>query len=73
MVAPVVTSPTASVKDVAKLLLERRISAVSVVDDQDKLVGIVSGGDLIHRSVKRLAWETVNGGSRSYVERAGGG
>lgn len=51
MVSPVVTvKPNASVKDVANLFLERRISAVPVVDDQGKLAGIVSEGDLIHRS-----------------------
>ena len=42
--------PTASVKDVARLFMERRISAVPVVDDQGKIVGIVSEGDLLHRS-----------------------
>jgi hypothetical protein len=41
MVSPVITAkPSSSVKDVAKLFLDRRISAVPVVDD-DKLVGIV--------------------------------
>ena len=51
MVSPVVTvKPSASMKEVAKLLLERRISAVPVVDDQGKVVGIVSEGDLIHRA-----------------------
>jgi CBS domain-containing protein len=51
MVSPVVTvKPSASVKEVAKLLFERRISAVPVVDDQGKVVGIVSEGDLIHRT-----------------------
>jgi len=51
MVSPVITvKANASVKDVAKLFLERKISAVPVVDDQGKLVGIVSEGDLIHRS-----------------------
>jgi CBS domain-containing protein len=42
--------PTTSVKDLARLLMERRISAVPVVDDQGKIVGIVSEGDLVHRS-----------------------
>ena len=42
--------PTTSVKDVARLFMERRISAVPVVDDQGKIVGIVSEGDLLHRS-----------------------
>jgi CBS domain-containing protein len=35
------------VKEVAKLLLQRRISAVPVLDDQGKVVGIVSEGDLL--------------------------
>lgn len=51
MVSPVVTvKPDSTVKDVAKLLLERRISAAPVVDDQGKLVGMISEGDLIHRA-----------------------
>ena len=51
MVSPVVTEkPSATVKDAAKLLLQRQISAVPVVDEQRKLVGIVSEGDLVHRA-----------------------
>src|SRR3974377_2135710 len=42
--------PTTSIKDVACLFMERRISAVPVVDDLGKIVGIVSEGDLVHRS-----------------------
>lgn len=41
--------PDAAVHDIAKLLLQRRISAVPVVDDESRLVGIVSEGDLIRR------------------------
>ncbi len=64
MTSPVVTvKPTASVKDVARLFLERRISGVPVVDDQGELVGIVSEGDLVHRSeiatVQRRPWWLV--------------
>lgn len=51
MVSPVITvKPTSSVRDVAKTFLERRISAVPVVNDQGKVVGMISEGDLIHRS-----------------------
>jgi CBS domain-containing protein len=51
MVSPVITvKPSSSVKEVAKIFLERRISAAPVVDEQGKLVGIVSEGDLIHRA-----------------------
>ncbi len=51
MTAPVLTiKPTASVKDAARLFLEHKISAVPVVDDHGKLVGIISEGDLVHRA-----------------------
>lgn len=61
MVSPVITvKPTTSVKDVAKLFLDQRISAVPVVDDGGKVVGIVSEGDLLHRSEagteRRRSW-----------------
>ena len=51
MTSPVITvKATTMVKEVARLFLERRISAAPVLDDQGKLVGIVSEGDLVHRS-----------------------
>lgn len=40
----------ASVADVAKLLAERGISAVPVVDKDHKVIGMVSEGDLLHRT-----------------------
>ncbi|MGD9509295.1 MAG: CBS domain-containing protein [Geminicoccaceae bacterium] len=46
---PVTASPDMSVRDVAKLLLQHRISAVPVADSAGKLVGIVSEGDLVRR------------------------
>ena len=50
MVAPVITvGPSATVQEVAKLFLEKHISAVPVLDTSGKLVGIVSEGDLLHR------------------------
>jgi CBS domain-containing protein len=49
MTAPVVTvAPEATVAQIATLLLERRISAVPVLEG-GRLVGIVSEGDLLHR------------------------
>lgn len=51
MVAPVITaSPNASVKSVAQTFVRHQISAVPVVDDKGKLVGIISEGDLLHRA-----------------------
>ena len=39
-----------AVRDVAGIMLDNRISAVPVVDTSGSLVGIVSEGDLMHRS-----------------------
>jgi CBS-domain-containing membrane protein len=40
----------ASVEDLAKLLEERRISGVPVLDDRGTLVGVVTQSDLVQRS-----------------------
>ena len=51
MTTPVVTvAPKTSVEEVAKLMLERRISAVPVVDAQSRVQGIVSEGDLMRHA-----------------------
>jgi CBS domain-containing protein len=51
MVTDVITvKPDSNVQDVAALLLANRISAVPVIDDAGKLVGMVSEGDLLRRS-----------------------
>jgi CBS-domain-containing membrane protein len=50
MTSPVVTvGPQTTVPQIAKLLIERRISAVPVVDQRERVVGIVSEGDLMRR------------------------
>ena len=50
MVSPVITvGKIATVRDAAKILLEKRISAVPVVDNVGKVIGIVTEGDLMHR------------------------
>jgi CBS domain-containing protein len=50
MVTDVITvKPDGNVQDVAELLLSNRISAVPVVDDAGKLVGMISEGDLLRR------------------------
>ena len=51
MTAPVVTvRPETAVEELAKAMLERRISAIPVVDASGRLQGIVSEGDLMRRS-----------------------
>lgn len=45
----ITAAPEQTVAEVAKLLIDRRISAVPVVDGEGNLLGIVSEGDLVHR------------------------
>ena len=60
MTADVISvSPESSVRHIAQIMLRHRISAVPVIDDDQKLVGIVSEGDLITRpeiGAKRTSW-----------------
>ena len=50
MTTKVVTvTPETSVAEIASLLLEHKISAVPVIDDEQGVVGIVSEGDLLGR------------------------
>ena len=50
MMTNVVTvKPHTSVTAIARLLIDREISGVPVIDDKIHLVGIVSEGDLVHR------------------------
>jgi CBS domain-containing protein len=51
MSADVVTiSHSATVLQAAKLMLDRDISGLPVVNDEGRLVGIVTEGDLLHRT-----------------------
>jgi len=51
MVSPVITAhENDTVREVAQLLIAKHISAVPVVDEAGKLVGIVSEADLLHRT-----------------------
>jgi CBS domain-containing protein len=51
MVAPVITvKPYSTIKAVADLFWKRRISGAPVVDDNGKIVGMITEGDLVYRS-----------------------
>lgn len=47
---PVVVGPTATVRDIARLMLHRDIRMVPVVEVGDQLVGVVSESDLLCRA-----------------------
>ena len=75
----VVVRPDTAVEEIARILLERRISAVPVVDSNEQLVGIVSEGDLMVRAendTERTSWwlKLVSSGTasaREYVKTHG--
>jgi len=46
----VTVGPDTAVKELALLLSERGISGVPVIDSDNRLIGIVSEGDLLHRA-----------------------
>jgi len=46
----VTVAPDSDIKEIAKLLAERHVSAVPVVDQERYILGIVSEGDLIRRA-----------------------
>ena len=78
----VTVSPDMSVQDLAKLMSERGISGVPVVEN-DQVVGIVSEGDLLHRTeigtalrhrTRRRSWwldHFAADGAREYVKSHG--
>jgi CBS domain-containing protein len=72
--------PDAGVQDIARLLLERRISAVPVVDDRSRVIGMVSEGDLMRRPESQTGessswWLDLLGGTeeraRTYLKSHG--
>jgi len=56
----VTVGPDAAVSDAARAMVENRVSALPVIDDRGRLVGIVSEGDLMRRvemgTDKRRPW-----------------
>ena len=46
----VTVRPETSVRHIAQIMLRHRISAVPVIDDENRMVGIVSEGDLMRRA-----------------------
>ena len=56
----VTVTPDVAVEEIARLLLERNISGVPVVDGDDAVLGIVSEGDLMRRpetgAAPRRSW-----------------
>lgn len=71
---PPTVLPTATIKEVADILLEHRLNAIPVTDEEGNLLGIVSEGDLLYKKVRPQAPHYMNllgasifyGGLRKY-------
>ena len=46
----VTTTPDATLRDVARMLVEHKVSGIPVCDDAGTVVGVVSEGDILFRS-----------------------
>jgi predicted transcriptional regulator len=74
MVSPVITvGENETVRDLAKLLIAKRISAAPVVNDSGKVIGIVTEPDLLHRAeagTERLVswWLSLISGDRALAD-----
>ena len=50
----ITVSPTAPVKNLAKILLQNRISGAPVVDKKGKILGVVSKADIVAKKGKQV-------------------
>ena len=57
MTTPAVVAPdTATIRDVAKLMLEKGVTGIPILNGAGEAVGIVSDGDLLGQNRARRAW-----------------
>lgn len=49
--AVITVGPQTTIKELADILLENKISGVPVVDEEGNILGIVTEGDLLHKEV----------------------
>jgi acetoin utilization protein AcuB len=58
MATPVLTAtPDASIRDIARVLIEERIGAMPIADDHGRLVGLLTRTDILRAVVARAPLE----------------
>jgi len=72
-------SPDATVQEAAQMMIERRVSGLPVVNRNERVVGIVSEGDLMRRTeigtaARRTSWlqRLLDSGARDHPKTKGG-
>ena len=57
---PITIGKEEQLTEVAKLMVKHNLTAISVVDDNNKLIGIISEGDLLYKKVRPHAPHYIN-------------
>lgn len=57
---PIIVGKEEQLTEVAKLMVKHNLTAISVVDDNNKLIGIISEGDLLYKKVRPHAPHYIN-------------
>ena len=57
---PITVAKEEQLTEVAKLMVKHNLTAISVVDDNNKLIGIISEGDLLYKKVRPHAPHYIN-------------
>ncbi|WP_126938843.1 CBS domain-containing protein [Veillonella sp. VA142] len=57
---PITVGKDELITNVAKLMVKHNLTAIAVVDEENKLIGIVSEGDLLYKKVRPHAPHYIN-------------
>ncbi len=57
---PVTVDQNAPISEVAELLVKHNLTAVTIVDDDNKMIGIITEGDLLYKKVRPHVPHYVN-------------
>ena len=57
---PITVGKDEPITNVAKLMVKHNLTAIAVVDEENKLIGIVSEGDLLYKKVRPHAPHYIN-------------
>ena len=63
---PITVGKEEQLTEVAKLMVKHNLTAISVVDENNKLIGIISEGDLLYKKVRPHAANIYYGGIGEY-------
>lgn len=57
---PITVTKDTTINEAARLMVKYKITAITVVDSEDKLIGIITEGDLLYKKVRPHAPHYVN-------------